>query len=112
MLELLNLYDFYRKEGNQILELFFDPAKAPKKTRSVTSQQLKPLQQISAKLPLLLLKRLSYWNIIAPAVKEETRTNFKHHLESKILPLVTGEILRKKLRDGEVQSSKPAFWKL
>ena len=110
LLELLALFDYTKNDETNMLDLFTDPANAPKITRSVSMEQLKPLKTISAKNPLLLFKRLSLWNIIPTAVRRGERHAFKSHVEEEVLPQVTGETLKEKLRNGKVQSKWSWLW--
>ena len=112
LMELLMLFDYNNTKEALMSDLFFDPANAPQITRSVTSNQLKPLKTISAKTPLLLMKRLSNWNTIPLAVREGTRISFKTYLETILLSKVSGEYLREKLRNGTLYTNWSYLWKL
>ena len=104
LLELLALFDYNKKDRNSIPDLFLDPAHAPKITRSVTTQQLRPKTTISANITLLLYKRLSYWNTIPTAVREGTKQEFKRFVEENVLQKVISNKLGDRLKHGKVRS--------
>ena len=104
LIELLSIFDFVQNEEKLKSDLFFDVTQAPQKTRSVTTQQLKPQKSVSAKLPQLLQKRLDLFNAIPLTTREGSRTNFKIYVKSILLPTLPGQKLREKVKNGKLYS--------